>query len=219
MRPSIAVIDPGTRVPELDCFNRMSRVSLLPLSYHLPGLFGLDSLSRSPEDPRAIIVLGSGASVNDDLLWLHSLSKWLLPRMLSGIPTLGICFGHQLVTRLLGGRVGYLHEDHRKELGARVVSLKPNRLWGERTGPLVVTHREAVLEMAPGMTIIGATDACATDVLIHERLPIATLQTHPEATAAFLQNGSVPWPLTEGDLAFGHSLVDTFLARVADGNF
>ena len=44
MEPGIAVIDPGSRVAELDTFNVMSSLSPLPLSYHLPALFGMDSL-------------------------------------------------------------------------------------------------------------------------------------------------------------------------------
>ena len=53
MRP-VAVIDPAVRVPELDCFNRMSRRSRLPLTHHLPALFGLDSLRRAEADLRGI---------------------------------------------------------------------------------------------------------------------------------------------------------------------
>ena len=43
----IAIIDPGTRVPELDCFNQLTRRSPVPLTYHLPALFGVDSLHLS----------------------------------------------------------------------------------------------------------------------------------------------------------------------------
>src|SRR4029078_898838 len=78
-RGHVAIVDPAVRVPELDCFNRMSRASTVPLTYHLPALFGLDSLVRSAEGVEGRVVLGSGASVNDDLPWQDELRSWLEP--------------------------------------------------------------------------------------------------------------------------------------------
>ena len=57
MAGHIAVIDPGTRVPELDTFNRMALRSQLPLTYHLAAQHGLDSLHRVADGVLAVIVL------------------------------------------------------------------------------------------------------------------------------------------------------------------
>ena len=218
MGPHVAVIDPATRVPELDCFNRMSRQAPLSLTYHLPALFGLDSLASVEEGLRGIVVLGSGASVNEDHAWLLALRAWLRPRLLGGVPTLGLCFGHQLISSLLGGEVSYVHADAHKESGARIVSMAPNRLWREGgSGPLAVSHREMVVQIPQGMEVVGSTEICPAEILLHRELPIASFQSHPEATAAFLRNNDVPWPLELEALAHGHTLVGTFLARVALG--
>jgi GMP synthase-like glutamine amidotransferase len=216
MPAHLAVIDPGTRVPELDCFNRMSRRSRLPLTYHLPALFGLDSLRRVEDGVVGVVVLGSGASVNDPLDWQEALVDWLGPRVLAGVPTLGLCYGHQLLARLGGGAVGFLHTDHHKEKGAREVALRGSRLWADRAVPLVVTHREAVTVTPPGWRVVASSAACAVEVMEHERLPVWSVQAHPEATPAFLRNNDVPWPLPEEELRHGHALVDTFLDEVAD---
>ena len=40
----IAVIDPAVRIPELECFNQMALISPLPLTYHLPAMYGQQSL-------------------------------------------------------------------------------------------------------------------------------------------------------------------------------
>jgi GMP synthase-like glutamine amidotransferase len=215
MRPHVAVLDPGMRVPELDCFNRMSRRSRIPLTYHLPALFGMDSVRRAEDGLVGLIVLGSGASVNEAHDWQEALLDWLGPRVTGGVPSLGLCYGHQLFARLGGGAVGFLHADHHKEKGAREVPVAGARLWADRRVPLVVTHREAVTAPPPGWRVVGATPTCAVEVMEHETLPAWSFQAHPEATAAFLRNNDVPWPLPEGELHHGHDLVDAFLDECA----
>ena len=110
---TIAVIDPAAGTPELDAFNALAqRSSALPvaLTYHLPALFGLDSLAQLEARAQlaGVIVFGSAASVHDDAPWQRELNAWLLPRLQSdaGPPVLGLCYGHQLIAHLLGGEVG-----------------------------------------------------------------------------------------------------------------
>jgi GMP synthase-like glutamine amidotransferase len=211
----VAVIDPGTRVPEIDCFNRMSLASPLPLTYHLVAQYGTESLARGGDDIVGIVVLGSGASVNDDAPWLEALSAWLEPRVAAGVPALGLCFGHQLLARLLGGRVGFLFDDRRKLRGMRRVSLAANRLWGEAAeGPLLVTHAEVVAELPPECDGVGRSDEVAVEAFAHRTLPVWGFQAHPEATPAFARNNAVPFDADPAVLAFGHGLVDAFLQRV-----
>jgi GMP synthase-like glutamine amidotransferase len=220
MRPHVAVIDPATRIPELDCFNRMNRRSPVSLTYHLPALFGLDSLRLTEEGLLGLVILGSGASVNEAHAWQDDLRRWLRPKLEARVPTLGLCYGHQLVAQILGGQVGFVHPDRHKELGVREVSLGATRLWGApRSGPLAVTHREMVVEVPDQMDVIAASERCPVEALAHRSLPIVSLQTHPEATMAFLRNNSVPWPLDAEALQFGHGLVDEFLASAARGPF
>src|SRR5687767_13150001 len=135
----VAVIDPAMRIPELDCFNRMSARSPFPASYHLPALFGTRTLTTAGDTVRGVIVLGSGASVNEDHAWQDELRAWLRPRIDAGIPMLGLCYGHQLLAKLLGGTVGFAFADRHKEQGIREVRLADNPLWGSAcAGPLMV---------------------------------------------------------------------------------
>lgn len=214
--PHIAVLDPGTRVPELDAFNRMSRQAPLPLSYHLPAQLGMDSLHRMEEGLRGVVIFGSAASVHDDEPWLRALSAWLRPRLLAGMPSLGLCFGHQLLGHLLGGEVGDNREDGVKLRGSRRVSIGADRLWGEAgEGLVVVSHREAITRLPPECSLRGRTEACAVEAFTHDRLPIAGIQAHPEATTQFTENNGIPFEEDPALLAYGHGLVDRFVARVA----
>ena len=212
----IAVVDPAMRIPELDCFNRMSRSSPVPLTYHLPALFGTDSLGAVEGDLLGVIVLGSGASVNEDHPWQTRLRSWLRPRIEAGVPMLGLCYGHQLLATLLGGEVGQAFSDAHKAQGLRRVRLRDNPLWGEaREGTLLVSHREAVIRVPADTDVVGTSDDLAVEALAHRSLPIWSFQAHPEATPEFASNNGVPFDGPPEVLGFGHGIVDRFLRRVA----
>ena len=55
-----------------------------------------------------VIVSGSSAMVTDGLGWVERTAEWLNSAISQGLPTLGICFGHQLIAYALGGKVGDL---------------------------------------------------------------------------------------------------------------
>ena len=98
----ITVIDPAVHTAELDCFNQIALSSPFPMTYHLPALFGLGSLPSDFSSIAGIIILGSRSSVYDGRPWQKPLEDWLRPKLAKGIPTLGLCFGHQLSHTSLG---------------------------------------------------------------------------------------------------------------------
>jgi len=212
----LVVIDPGTRVPELDCFNRISSKSPLPATYHLPAQQGIDSLERLTDPIAGIVVLGSGASVYDDEPWQTALNSWLRPH-LHTTPMLGLCYGHQLLAHLLGGEVGLLFDDETKLRGVRQVPLFDDPLWGAAvTGPMVVSHREVVKTLPPRCVLRGRSEAVPVEAFAHLDRPIWGFQPHPEATTAFTTNNKIPFEADPAILGFGHSFVDRFTQFVAE---
>ena len=210
----VAVIDPGTRVPEVDCFNRMSRSSRIPLTYHPVAQFGVDSLHRSTEGIAGIVILGSGASVHDQSRWQQDLDDWLLPQIEAEVPVLGLCYGHQHLAHRLGGQVADVCDDGTKLKGVRLVALDPDPLWGDgQRGPLVVSHSQHVTQLPEGFEVRARSAAVPVEVMAHRSRPIWGFQAHPEATTAFTTNNDVPFPEHPSILAFGHALVDAFLER------
>ena len=218
-RPHLVVVDPAVRTAETECFNRMALTAPLPVTYHLPCMYGLESLQA--EDMRAVrglIILGSASSVTERLPWQVALETWLRPHLEAGLPTLGLCYGHQMLAHMLGGRVAYMTPERTKLKGFRRVKVAATAAWPAGEGELVVSHNEAVVEAPRDMTVLATSDAVAIDGLAHRTLPIWTLQPHPEATPEFLSHHGIPAPARPAEaLAFGFSLVDAFLAYAARG--
>lgn len=57
-------------------------------------------------DWAGILITGSHAMVSDNPSWQRPIMAWLERAISKGIPVLGICFGHQLLAEMAGGRVG-----------------------------------------------------------------------------------------------------------------
>jgi GMP synthase (glutamine-hydrolysing) len=211
----ILVIDPAMHTPELDCFNRMAASAPVPLTYHLPALHGMGSVKRDEGNAVGIVVLGSASSVNDRLPWQAELGDWLLARMTDGVPTLGLCFGHQLIGSLYGAKIDFLFPDQHKLAGFVPTALAATSLWGDaKECSLYASHREIVTSCPVPLAVIARRPEVPFDGFAHQQLPVWTFQTHPEATPAFLENRGLrdDDPLRYAD---GHDLVDRFLVFAA----
>lgn len=66
-----------------------------------PGSYG---------DYDAVVVSGSPYAVYDDREWIPKLRAWVRGAVDRRMPTLGVCFGHQLVASALGGTVEPMDE-------------------------------------------------------------------------------------------------------------
>lgn len=67
------------------------------------------------------IITGSHAMVTDRPAWSEALAGWLREAVPTGLPVLGICYGHQLLAHALGGEVANLEPE--PEVGTICVAL------------------------------------------------------------------------------------------------
>lgn len=114
-------------------------------SGEIPDGFGFD----------AVVVTGSWASVYWDREWIGQLKEWIGEAVRAGIPTLGVCFGHQLLADVLGGQVEAMGET---ELGYRRIEQDgENQLLGHLEGDLTVftSHGDHVTTVPPGATVFA----------------------------------------------------------------
>lgn len=111
------------------------------------------------QDTAAVIVTGSPAMVTDDAPWIRQGENYLRQALAGGIPVLGICFGHQLLAKALGGIVDY-HPAGR-EIGTTEVSLGPDGALDPLFAglpaqfPVHVTHMQSVMTLPPGARVLA----------------------------------------------------------------
>ncbi|HEY8371054.1 MAG TPA: GMP synthase [Thermodesulfobacteriota bacterium] len=101
-------------------------------------------------------------------------------------PTVGICFGHQLVAAALGGRVE--KSSRGWGVGVRKVRLlAPRPPWAEPPADeiaLVVSHQDQVVEPPPGARVLAEHPFCPYEMLqIGEH--VLTIQAHPDFSRAY----------------------------------
>lgn len=129
----------------------------------------------------AVVLTGSTAGVyeRERRPWIDE--QEALVRELVGreIPTLGICFGHQIVNSALGGTVEHVG------MQSQFVeaSLSDDPLFTGISPVVVALHGDVVVERANDLETIASADHAPVFGTRHRNAPIWTVQFHPEITA------------------------------------
>lgn len=119
------------------------------------------------------VITGSRASAYDADPWIGRLSDWIAAAAGQGRPMLGLCFGHQIMARALGGRV----ERQGWRVGA--VRVSAPGLPGLAGAGVHVWHQDQVTGLPPGARVLAAYPGCPVAALGHAG-PALGLQWHPE---------------------------------------
>ncbi len=155
--------------------------------------YNYDWPKNRPPLLRGIILSGSPFSVNDQQAPLIARDIYD-----SGIPVLGICYGLQLTTHLLGGRVAASNKKEygRAELRVRQKSPLFKNIPEEST--VWMSHGDKVLELPADFMAIAATDNSPHAAIQHREKALFGLQFHPEVAHS----------------AFGRQMLENFLFEV-----
>ena len=119
----LLIIDPSTHTAEVEGTREVLGDWPGASQVLRPALRPEDRLSGlGYQDLDGVVIMGSAASVHDDVAWLEGLKRWLTPIVSGevGVALLGLCFGHQLIAERLGGEVGFLRDDRSKRRGVEV---------------------------------------------------------------------------------------------------
>ena len=101
---------------------------------------------------------------------------------------LGICYGQQLMTYVLGGQV---QKGEKGEYGfARFHRAQSHPLLKNLNGDLQVwmNHRDRVASPPEGFDVLGGTSTCSVAAIAHRTRPLMAVQFHPEV--AHTEQGS-----------------------------
>ena len=152
-----------------------------------------DPLPRSPEGYAGLVVLGGGmAAWEDDVApWLPATRALLAGAVTSGVPTLGICLGAQLLALACGGTVE--RGDAGPEVGQTLVRPSPAAdadpyfgAVGDRLGASWLVrhfHRDAVTVLPPDAELLVSGDRYPNQGFRVGESAWA-VQYHPEVTTA-----------------------------------
>ena len=124
---------------------------------------------------RGVVLSGGPGSV-----WESSHDRVVEELLSGGARVLGICYGHQLLAKVLGGRVG---RSPRPEFGpTRVRVLKPVGVLEGFPEEVTVwmSHNDAVLEPPPGSSVLAVSEGSPVAALEYDG--VYGVQWHPEVS-------------------------------------
>ncbi|GAA3828292.1 glutamine-hydrolyzing GMP synthase [Brevibacterium ammoniilyticum] len=146
------------------------------------------------KNPVAIVLSGGPSSVNDEAAPPFDTGVFDL-----GVPTMGICYGFQLMSTSLGGRVA---KTDKREYGSTPVSVADQgALLAETPDAYTVwmSHGDSVAEAPADFTVLASTPDTPVAAFEHAERRFAGVQWHPEVLHS--ENGQ--------------KILENFLYRVA----
>jgi GMP synthase (glutamine-hydrolysing) len=168
MKDHIAILDFGSQYTNLIARNIREMNVLAKIYPH-------DIVAEELKTASGIILSGGPQSVYDK----NSLT--VDPKILElGIPVLGLCYGHQLLAHLLGGKV---KPGNVREYGRAKLKLKEKtELFDnvQKTTEVWMSHGDSVSQVPQNFLIYASTSDCPVTAMANEKNKIYGLQFHPE---------------------------------------
>jgi len=133
-------------------------------------------------DADGVVLTGSTAGVYevDHYEWIAEQEALIHELVDREIPTLGVCFGHQVVNSALGGTV-----EHVGTTATLVkASLADDPLFDGVDPTVVSLHGDTVTSLGDQMEVIASADHAYIFATRHRTAPLWTVQFHPEITEA-----------------------------------
>jgi GMP synthase-like glutamine amidotransferase len=137
-------------------------------------------LPLTPDENDAYLITGSRHSVYDDEPWIHALGDFVVRADAARRKLVGICFGHQLIAHVLGGRtepaaVGWCVGVQKNDIMLPLAWMDPER----ETVFLPASHRDQVAVLPDRARVFATSERCPiAGYVIDDH--ILAIQAHPE---------------------------------------
>jgi GMP synthase (glutamine-hydrolysing) len=170
--PKVVVVDFGAQYAQLIARRvREAHVYSEIVSRHT------DAATMKEMAPAGIIFSGGPASVYADDAYGAD------PEILNlGIPVLGICYGHQLLANLAGGKVA---RTNNAEFGRTAVQVHPDSVLLEELSADMtawMSHRDEVTDPPPGFRTTASSLGSRVAAMEHPARSLYGVQFHPEVS-------------------------------------
>lgn len=141
-------------------------------SVHIAG----NEPAPTPDKVDGIIISGSEKGVYDDTPWMTPLRENLQQMRSAGVPMFGICFGHQIMADVFGGRAVKSNKGF----------VTGTRQFNDRGADVTayLAHQDQVTDVPPGAEVIGSAAHCPVAALSYD-FPALSVQFHPEYSPEF----------------------------------
>lgn len=154
------------------------------LNYHrfwLPE----EDCPESPSSCDAWVITGSRCSVTEEQPWMLALESLLRGTRDANRPVIGLCFGHQILAKALGGKV--MPAAQGWQLGIKDYALCQRPAWLAAAPAhlrLNAIHQDQVVSLPPGATLLAGEPDCPVAALAYGNWAVS-FQAHPEFTVDF----------------------------------
>lgn len=140
-----------------------------------------DQVPTDVNDCDAYIITGSRLGVYEDIPWIHSAKELVKSIFEAKIPTVGICFGHQLIADALDGKV-IKAVDKGHALGVQTWNITDHLDWmGDESlssFSLNASHQDQVIQLPEGAQLFASSDFCP--IAGFQLDSMLAFQGHPE---------------------------------------
>jgi GMP synthase (glutamine-hydrolysing) len=188
----LVIVTTGDPVPHVEerrgSFARMIRESIGDA--WRGDLVSVDVRTHAPPRPAeaaAFVVTGSASNVPNREAWMVIAEAWLRDVVELGVPTFGICFGHQLLGQALGGDVQ--RNPRGREIGTvRIERLDDDPIFDDlpRAFDANATHVDSVLRIPEGALRLARSSLDDHQAVRFTRTCYG-VQFHPEIDADIMR--------------------------------
>jgi GMP synthase (glutamine-hydrolysing) len=129
-----------------------------------------------------IIISGSMSSCLEESEWSLDLERMLKQALTENKPVLGVCYGHQLIARTLGG-VSIVRKSETPEFGwIKIQSKNDNPLFDGLLKEFYsfASHWEEVSQLPKDVVCFASSERCSIQGLQLKDRPVFGIQFHPE---------------------------------------
>jgi len=120
-----------------------------------------ENLPSDPTDFSGVIITGSHSMVTAKEAWSEQTATWIPRVIASGVPLLGICYGHQLLAIALGGVVGS------SPIGIEIGTVNVKLNGDSAKDPLLknsptafkahASHSQSVIQLPPDAVLLASS--------------------------------------------------------------
>jgi GMP synthase-like glutamine amidotransferase len=124
------------------------------------------------------LITGSRFGAYEDHAWIPPLEAFIRAAYAAHVPVVGVCFGHQIIAKAMGGTV-------EKFKGGWSVG-PTDYAFADRTYTLNAWHQDQVTVKPEGAEVVASTAFCENAALLYDDR-MFTVQPHPEFRKEFVE--------------------------------